>query len=76
MVVLIEGVVNVLPDPSEAPPVAAVYHLIVFVPVAERETVPEPQREFPLPTGLEGIELTVAFTASRVLTQFAFSDAT
>ncbi|MNE95402.1 hypothetical protein D3C80_1934840 [compost metagenome] len=50
VVAAIEGVVNGEPEPIAAPPVGAVYHLMVapVFAVAVRFNVPAPQRTAPL----------------------------
>ena len=59
-----EGVVNEIPVPSEAPPVAAAYQFIVPAEaVAPRVTVPDPQTEPGVVPVIEGTVLTVAITA-------------
>ena len=64
MVVEIEGVVNVVPVPSEAPPVAAANQLIVPAEaVASNETVPVAHRLSGEVLVMVGIEFTVAITA-------------
>ena len=66
MVVEIEGVVNVVPVPSEAPPVAAANQLIVPAEaVASNETVPVAHRLSGEVLVIVGIALTVAITAER-----------
>ena len=57
----IEGVVKEVPVPSDAPPVAAAYQLIVPADaVAERVTVPVPQFEPGVEAVMVGIALIVA----------------
>ncbi len=63
MVAESDGVVNEIPVPSEAPPVAAAYQLIVPAEaVAPRVTVPDPQTEPGVEPVIVGIGLTVART--------------
>ena len=58
------GVVNVTPVPSEVPPVAAAYQLIVPAEaVAPRVTVPDPQTDPGVDPVIVGPVLTVAITA-------------
>ena len=55
---------NEIPEPSEAPPVAAAYQLIVPAEaVAPRVTVPDPQTDPGVVPVIVGIALTVAVTA-------------
>ena len=57
----IEGVVNEVPVPSNAPPVAAAYQLMVPADAAaERVTVPVPQRLAGVDAVMVGIALIVA----------------
>ena len=64
MVEEIEGVVNVVPVPSDDPPVEAAYQLIVPAEaVASRETVPVLQRLAGVVLVIVGIAFTVAITA-------------
>ena len=59
-----EGVVKVVPVPSEAPPVAAAYQLIVpAVAVAPGDNVPVLQRLAGVVADIAGIGFTVATTA-------------
>jgi len=61
-----EGVVNVVPVPSEAPPVAAAYQLIVPADaVAPSATVPVLQRLAGVVPVIVGMAFTVAITAAR-----------
>ena len=61
-----EGVVNVDPLPIAVPPEAAANHsTIPVLAVAERFTVPAPQRAFPLLAVMVGVVLMVAITALR-----------
>ena len=56
-----------MPDPSETPPVAAAYQLIVPAEaVAPRVTVPDPQTDPGVVPVIVGIALTVAVTAVLV----------
>jgi hypothetical protein len=56
----IEGVVNDVPVPSDAPPVRAAYQLIVPAEaVALSVTVPVPQREAGLVAVMDGVVLTI-----------------
>ena len=50
-----EGVVKEFPVPIAVPPVLEVYHLIVFVPEAERVTAPGPHIELSFASGLDGV---------------------
>ena len=73
-----EGVVNVVPAPSDEPPVEAAYKLIVPAEaVASRETVPVLQRLAGVVAVMDGIALTVAITAVRdaVVQSFAVASA-
>ncbi len=64
VVAAIEGVVNETPVPSDAPPVAAAYQLIVPADaLAPRVTVPVPHTEPGVVPVIAGIGLTVATTA-------------
>ena len=64
MVDEIEGVVNVVPVPSEEPPVETAYQLIVPAEaVASRETVPGAHRLSGDVLVIVGIAFTVAITA-------------
>ena len=59
-----DGVVNVVPVPSDDPPVEAAYQLIVPAEaVASRETVPVLQRLAGVVLVIVGIAFTVAITA-------------
>ena len=58
------GVVNEIPVPSDTPPVAAAYQLIVPAEaVAPRVTVPDPQTDPGVVPVIVGIAFTVATTA-------------
>ena len=64
MVAEIEGVVNVPPVPSAAPPDAAAYQVIVpFEAVADKAIVPVPQRVPEVVPVILGVTFTVAATA-------------
>lgn len=55
------GVVNELPVPKLLPPVLAAYHVYVPAqPLADKLTVPAPQRLPPVVVGADGIVLIVA----------------
>ena len=60
------GVVKLLPDPNNVPPVEALYHLIVPVPDADKLTVPVPHLTPSVPVGTDGTAFTVAVTAVLV----------
>ena len=60
------GVVKLLPDPNNVPPVEALYHLIVPVPDADKATVPVPHLAPSVPVGADGAAFTVAVTAVLV----------
>ena len=65
-----DGVVNVLPVPSDVPPVGAAYQLITFpAPVlAFKITVPVPQVEPAAPgVAFDGMAFTSAVTATRAV---------
>ena len=63
MVVLILGVVNEVPVPSDVPPVEAAYQLMVPAEAnAPSVTVPVPQTEPGVVPVIVGIALTVAIT--------------
>ena len=63
----ITGVVKLVPVPSETPPVAAAYQLIIpALAVAPRVTVPGPQLLPGVVPVIVGIVLIVAVTAVRV----------
>lgn len=62
-----EGVVNDKPEPMEDPPEEAVYQFAEPADtVADKSTVPVPQRLPAVPELTVGTELTVATTATRV----------
>jgi hypothetical protein len=61
----IEGVVNVLPEASEAPPVEALNQLIVFAEAAPNSTVPVPHRLPGVEDVMVGTALIVAVTEVR-----------
>lgn len=62
----INGVVNEVPLPSDTPPDAAAYQLIVpALAVAPNVTVPFPQRAAGVVPVMVGISVTVAATAVR-----------
>ncbi len=64
MVAEIEGVVKLPPVPSAAPPDAAAYQVIVPLDaVADKATVPVPQRVPEVVPVMLGVGLTVAATA-------------
>lgn len=64
MFVDIDGVLNVVPDPNEEPPLDAANHVNVpAVAVAPSETEPFPQRLPGLLDAIVGIVFTVATTA-------------
>ena len=64
VVVEILGVVNVVPVPSEEPPVAAAYQLIVpALALAPNATVPAPHMELGVVLEMVGTVFTVAVTA-------------
>ena len=66
MVDEIEGVVKEVPVPSDAPPVTAAYQLMVPADaVAERATVPVPQRLAGVDAAMVGIALIVAVMEVR-----------
>ena len=71
VVLLMLGVVNEVPVPSDEPPVEAEYQLMVPAEaVAPSTTVPVPQREPGVVPVMVGMALTVATTALRLeLTQ-------
>ena len=58
------GVVKEVPTPNLFPRLEASYHSILEHPVAERATVPTPQREFETPVGDAGFD---RITKSSVL---------
>ena len=60
------GVVKLLPDSNNVPPVEASYHLIVPVPDADKPTVPVPHLAALVPVGADGTAFTVAVTAVLV----------
>ena len=60
------GVVKLLPDPNNVPPVEASYHLIVPVPDADKLTVPVPHLAPSVPVGTDGTVFIVAVTAVLV----------
>ena len=62
----IEGVVNDNPVPKSVPPVDAEYQFTVVDEVAVRVTVLVPHRLIFEATGEDGIEFTIACTASRL----------
>ena len=63
----ITGVVKLVPVPSETPPVAAAYQLIIpALAVAPRVTLPEPQLLPGVVPVIVGIGFIVAVTAVRV----------
>ena len=61
--------VKLFPLPNNVPPVAASYHLIVPVPVADKPTVPVPHLAALVPVGADGTAFTVAVTDDLVDTQ-------
>jgi len=62
----LEGVVNVVPVPREAPPLMPAYQLMVPAEaVAPSATVPVPQRLAGVVPVIVGIVFTVAITAER-----------
>lgn len=72
MLVLIDGVVNVVdPDASNVPPLAALYQSMVSPApgVADIVTVPVPQRDAGTAVGAAGIGVTVTATGDEVTTQ-------
>ena len=60
------GVVKLLPDSNNVPPVEASYHLIVPVPDADKPTVPVPHLAALVPVGADGTAFMVAVTAVLV----------
>lgn len=75
MVAEIEGVLYEFEVLKGAPPVALANQLMVLPAVADKETMPLPQRCPAIPVGSTGIRFTIALTTTLVLEQLAVSAA-